>query len=415
MNSYFPYNETEWAEIVEQAFSPDAYEPEFSKAYQRRKRRMERKLLRKPMSVRKRIWCVAAAVSAAVLCVFFGTSVATSSSLGQGVSDFFHGRPTEDHKMQSITVEPTEVETSANILDTFTITHETALTYFDGTYLKMTLCLFDLPEALQNSTSVSAPITAALDGIPLTFPEISGSQEVSRKSGYLASLSEQAAGQSVPEEMNLAVFRLCNDGKYRTDLLAECPGQTGDTSILRISFSYFQGQDERTLKAYAYHDDGSINYEAVSLGTVAANRSYQTNIVRETDAVQQYEVNETQNGYTLKRVRISPVCTSVEIDGAFTANDTLSVMESGAVYCDLIENPAQEAWDYHYTLWQPPGTTAQELKIYLMHYNMQPSDESGKNPAFVIPIRTVPQLPEKSPEQCPAEYEHIYDPPLTAQ
>ena len=413
MNSYFPYNEDEWEKIVEQAFSPDAFEPKFSKAYQRRKRRMERKMLKKPMSLNRRICCVAAAVSAAVLCVFFGASVATSTSLEQGISDFFHGTPTKEKPIQSITVEPAEIETSANTSETFTITNETSLTYFDGTYLKITLCLSDLPESLQNSTSVSAPVTAVLGGKPLTFPEIAGSQEVNPETGCLATLSEQAAGKSVPEEINLAVFSLCNDGKYRADLLAKYPGQAGGSLTLRISFSYFQGQDERTLKAYAYHDDGSVNYEAVSLGTVAVNKDFQTDIVSETDAVQQYELNETQNGYTLKRVRISPVCTSVEIDGAFAEDDTLSVLENGAVYCDFIENAAQEPWDYHETLWQPPGAAAQELRIYLLHHNLHPSDASGQDPAFLVPIQTVPQLPSKSPEQCPAEYEHTYDPPLT--
>lgn len=40
MSSYFPYNEDEWEKIVEQAFAADAAEPQFSKAYQRRKHRM---------------------------------------------------------------------------------------------------------------------------------------------------------------------------------------------------------------------------------------------------------------------------------------------------------------------------------------------------------------------------------------
>ena len=46
MSSYFPYNEDEWKKIVEQAFAADAAEPQFSKAYQRRKHRMERKMMR---------------------------------------------------------------------------------------------------------------------------------------------------------------------------------------------------------------------------------------------------------------------------------------------------------------------------------------------------------------------------------
>ena len=53
MSSYFPYNEDEWGKIVEQAFAADAAEPQFSKAYQRRKHRMERKMMRTRCSAKK--------------------------------------------------------------------------------------------------------------------------------------------------------------------------------------------------------------------------------------------------------------------------------------------------------------------------------------------------------------------------
>lgn len=413
MNSYFPYDDKEWESIVEQAFSPDAFEPKFSKAYQRRKRRMERKMLKKPMSLNRRICCVAAAVSAAVLCVFFGASVATSTSLEQGISDFFHGAPTKEKPIQSITVEPAEIETSANTPENFTIQNEASLTYFDGTYLKITLCLSDLPESLQDSTSVVTSITATLGSKPLTFPEIAGPQEINQLTGYPASLSEQAAGKSKPEDITLAVFSLCNDGKYRTDLLAEYPDQATETLPLCISFSYFQGINERELNAYAYNEDGSVCYEAAALGTVAANVSYQTDIVCHTDHVQQYDIHETKNNCTLKSIRISPVCTRIEMEGKFAEDDTLSVLENGAVYCDFIDVPTKEPWDYHCTLWQPPGAAAQELRVYLLHHNMHPSDESSPDAAFVVPIQSVPQLPSKTTDQSPAELEHIYDPPLT--
>ena len=55
MSSYFPYNEDEWKKIVEQAFAADAAEPQFSKAYQRRKHRMERKMMRTRCSAKKKV------------------------------------------------------------------------------------------------------------------------------------------------------------------------------------------------------------------------------------------------------------------------------------------------------------------------------------------------------------------------
>lgn len=52
MNNYFPYNDKEaWEHLVEEAFSPDAPEPQFSLAYQARKKQMEESLMKKPANL----------------------------------------------------------------------------------------------------------------------------------------------------------------------------------------------------------------------------------------------------------------------------------------------------------------------------------------------------------------------------
>ena len=47
MSSYFPYHKDEWEQILTQAFDPDAPDPPFSEAYQKRKQEMENTMLRK--------------------------------------------------------------------------------------------------------------------------------------------------------------------------------------------------------------------------------------------------------------------------------------------------------------------------------------------------------------------------------
>ena len=75
MSSYFPYDDKEWESIVEQAFSPDAAEPQFSKAYQRRKHRMERKMMRTRCSAKKKVGTFLAVAAAGVLSIAIALSL----------------------------------------------------------------------------------------------------------------------------------------------------------------------------------------------------------------------------------------------------------------------------------------------------------------------------------------------------
>lgn len=89
MNSYFPYDDKEWESIVEQAFSPDAFEPKFSKAYQRRKRRMERKMMRTRCCTKKKVGIFLAAVAAGMLGIAAAAPAVASSDAVKGIYAFF--------------------------------------------------------------------------------------------------------------------------------------------------------------------------------------------------------------------------------------------------------------------------------------------------------------------------------------
>ena len=85
MSSYFPYDDKEWESIVEQAFSPDAAEPQFSKAYQRRKHRMERTRC----SAKKKVGTFLAVAAAGVLSIAIAVPAVASSDAVKGIYAFF--------------------------------------------------------------------------------------------------------------------------------------------------------------------------------------------------------------------------------------------------------------------------------------------------------------------------------------
>lgn len=88
MSSYFPYNEDEWEKIVEQAFAADAAEPQFSKAYQRRKHRMERKMMRTRCSAKKKVGTFLAVAAAGVLSIAIAVPAVASSDAVKGSMPF---------------------------------------------------------------------------------------------------------------------------------------------------------------------------------------------------------------------------------------------------------------------------------------------------------------------------------------
>ena len=89
MSSYFPYNEDEWEKIVEQAFAADAAEPQFSKAYQRRKHRMERKMMRTRCSAKKKVGTFLAVAAAGVLSIAIAVPAVASSDAVKWIYAFF--------------------------------------------------------------------------------------------------------------------------------------------------------------------------------------------------------------------------------------------------------------------------------------------------------------------------------------
>lgn len=79
MNNYFPYNDKEaWEHLVEEAFSPDAPEPQFSLAYQARKKQMEESLMKKTRKPMKKSAVIAIAAAAALAVLTPATAFAAS-------------------------------------------------------------------------------------------------------------------------------------------------------------------------------------------------------------------------------------------------------------------------------------------------------------------------------------------------
>lgn len=76
MNNYFPYDDKEWKQIVENAFSPYIPDPHFSEAYKIKKRTMEESLMKTHKHMKKS--AIIATVAAAILGVLTPTTFAVS-------------------------------------------------------------------------------------------------------------------------------------------------------------------------------------------------------------------------------------------------------------------------------------------------------------------------------------------------
>ena len=191
MSSYFPYNEDEWEKIVEQAFAADAAEPQFSKAYQRRKHRMERKMMRTRCSAKKKVGTFLAVSAAFVLSIVIFVPAFASSYAVKGIYAFFSNEkyytksPIEKNDLTSYAEKTDEMQKTKD----GTIRMENI--YCDGSHLSVTLRLTNLPEALKNSTGIESEFTGTLNGQKLSFIGSTGTYTMSTKTGGLATLSEQ--------------------------------------------------------------------------------------------------------------------------------------------------------------------------------------------------------------------------------
>lgn len=248
MSSYFPYDDKEWESIVEQAFSPDAAEPQFSKAYQRRKHRMERKMMRTRCSAKKKVGTFLAVAAAGVLSIAIAVPAVASSDAVKGIYAFFSNEkyytksPIEKNDLTSYAEKTDEMQKTKD----GTIRMENI--YCDGSHLSVTLRLTNLPEALQNSTGIESEFTGTLNGQKLSFIGSTGTYTMSTKTGGLATLSEQAEGAYYDKEnTSIAGFVKSGDAEYSIVLSAECSeifqGNTTASLPLQLSFSFLQGID----------------------------------------------------------------------------------------------------------------------------------------------------------------------------
>lgn len=398
MNSYFPYHKDEWEQILTQAFDPDAPDPPFSEAYQKRKQEMENTMLRKKPE-KKRICILGAAAIIGALGIA-AAAPAVAAAMGKSIYEFFSGEsyytqdPIEKNDLTPYAKPAAETQQTKN----GTIRMENI--YCDGSHLSVTLRLTDLPEQLQDSTSIQAQVTGTLGEQELSFLGITGVYEMNAKTGGLASLSEQAKGECYDkEDVSIAGFTKSGTGEYCTVLSAACGemfSKDAATSLpLQLSFSFLQGIDatswswfETATSCNGDKEETTYNCEPKSLGVVPVDITLNAEVQADTSQTDFYPVDETQDGYTLESVTVSPFSTEIHFseNTEFDAYDVMYVTDQNGNSYNIIDTNADTitAAPYQDSTWEAALTDAAELTIRIVPDGKNNLDATGT--VFTIPI-----------------------------
>lgn len=395
MSSYFPYNEDEWEKIVEQAFAADAAEPQFSKAYQRRKRRMERKMMRTRCCTKKKVGIFLAAVAAGMLGIAAAAPAVASSDAVKGIYAFFGSEkyytknPVEKNDLTSYAKKEDETQKTED----GTIRMENI--YCDGNHLSVTLRLTNLPEALQNSTGIESEFTGTLNGQKLSFIGSTGTYTMSTKTGGLATLSEQAEGAYYDKEnTSIAGFVKSGDAEYSIVLSAECSeifqGNTTASLPLQLSFSFLQGIDATSWSWFetgvSAKGDTAYSCEPRSLGVIPVDITLTAEIQADTSRTDIYPVTETKDGYTLESVTVSPFSTEIRFseDTVFDDYDVMYVTDQNGNSYDMIDANIDTDISFQNSVWEAALTDATELTIRIVPEGKNNLDAAGT--VFTVPI-----------------------------
>lgn len=396
MSSYFPYHKDEWEQILTQAFDPDAPDPPFSEAYQKRKQEMENTMLRKKPE-KKRICILGAAAVIGALGIA-AAAPAVAAAMGKSIYEFFSGEsyytqdPIEKNDLTPYAKPAAETQQTKN----GTIRMENI--YCDGSYLSVTLRLTDLPEQLQDSTSIQAQVTGTLGEQELSFLGITGVYEMNAKTGGLASLSEQAKGECYDkEDVSIAGFTKSGTGEYCTALSAACgamfPKDATTSLPLQLSFSFLQGIDatswswfEIATSCNGDKEETTYNCEPKSLGVVPVDITLNAEIQADTSQTDFYPVDETQDGYTLESVTVSPFSTKIHFseNTVFDAYDVMYVTDQNGNSYDMIDANIDTDISFQNSVWEAALTDAAELTIRIVPDGKNNLDATGT--VFTIPI-----------------------------
>lgn len=393
MSSYFPYHKDEWEQILTQAFDPDAPDPPFSEAYQKRKQEMENTMLRKKPE-KKRICILGAAAVIGALGIA-AAAPAVAAAMGKSIYEFFSDEsyytqdPIEKNDLTPYAKPAAETQQTKN----GTIRMENI--YCDGSYLSVTLRLTDLPEQLQNSTGIESEFTGTLNGQKLSFIGSTGTYTMSTKTGGLATLSEQAEGAYYDKEnTSIAGFVKSGDAEYSIVLSAECSeifqGNTTASLPLQLSFSFLQGIDATSWSWFetgvSAKGDTAYSCEPRSLGVIPVDITLTAEIQADTSRTDIYPVTETKDGYTLESVTVSPFSTEIRFseDTVFDDYDVMYVTDQNGNSYDMIDANIDTDISFQNSVWEAALTDATELTIRIVPDGKNNLDAAGT--VFTVPI-----------------------------
>ncbi len=281
----------------------------------------------------KKIFAVSTVAAAALIFSATATAAYFRSAFDVGHQEVYTKDPAKKMDLSAF-AQPVNDEENNSLAD---VTLQSV--YCDGKNLAIALSLTPNDEQLKKMTTVSAQISAKINGKSidkvyeyenLNYPELS--------------------------------FVKANDGifyetMYYTNLDVE------ENSELEISIYGLQAINGK-LQTYNYQNN-VYEPERMSMTAYADTKfEFRTDVTPDTSNNRVYEINETQNGITLNNVDITPFKTTVSIDG-LDERESIRIFDQNGEELEIIPNDSYENWEWKFV---PPLKTANRLSVQV--YNL---------------------------------------------
>ncbi len=206
--------------------------------------------------------------------------------------------------------------------------------YCDGQNLAIALALTPNDEDLKRMTTVSAHISAKLNG-----------KSIDRVYDY-ENLDYPELGFVKSDD---GVFY---ETMYYTNL------DVKEESELEISIYGLQGINGK-LMTYNYAAN-VYEPEKTSISAYADDKfEFKANVTPDTSNNRIYEINETKDGITLESVDITPFKTTVSIEG-LAKRQSIRIFDQNGEELEIIHNDSYENWEWKFV---PPLKTAKRLSV----------------------------------------------------
>lgn len=347
---------------------PDIVEQKCQAAYDQIRKEAAQDSRKKHWSMKKTASVISVAAAAAVSLSFALPAVAQSGML-QNIFDYFSSGntyaadPTQKNNLQSYACAIDMTQSADNAVVTLQDV------YFDGENICWTMLMQNVPEEIQDSTNIAVYYEAFL-----------GDQKL---------------------EIRSSDFKAMGDGNFASSMSAKYEGDAAETLPLKISFTKY---DAYNFNYFVLGTDKV--YAPKSTYQIPLEMTFEVDVTARTDMNRVYKVDQTNNGFTLETVTVTPFSTMLKISGDFTPHEKVTMTDQNGVEYESVWDGAQTD-DQSSVSFEAALKTTKQLHIAVID---EAQDGLPTMASFTVDIEPGTRTAAAAPQHQTAEV--IYDPPL---